>query len=68
MASPYPKQQDLAQWAAPVQALSAEELEQLLAPIALNPDALSAQILAAAAYPAHVADADESAIDLEMPV
>jgi hypothetical protein len=57
-ASPYP-QQDLAQPAAPVQSLSAQELEQLLAPIALYPDALLAQILAASTYPAQVAVADE---------
>jgi len=57
-ASPYP-QQDLAQQAAPVQALSAQDLEQLLAPIALYPDALLAQILAASTYPAQVAVADQ---------
>ncbi len=57
-ASPYP-QPDLSQPAAPVQALSAEDLEQLLAPIALYPDALLAQILAAATYPVQVAVADQ---------
>ncbi|MGA9062874.1 MAG: DUF3300 domain-containing protein [Terracidiphilus sp.] len=58
-ASPY-QQQDLSQpAAAPVQALSAEDLEQLLAPIALYPDALLAQILAASTYPAQVAVADQ---------
>jgi hypothetical protein len=58
--SPYPDQQDFApQGAAPVQALSAEQLEQLLAPIALYPDALLAQILAASTYPAQVAVADQ---------
>jgi hypothetical protein len=55
----YPEQQDLAQPAAPVQALSAQDLEQLLAPIALYPDALLAQILAASTYPAQVAVADQ---------
>jgi hypothetical protein len=55
----YPGQQDLAQPAAPVQALSAQDLEQLLAPIALYPDALLAQILAASTYPAQVAVADQ---------
>ena len=59
-ASPYPEQQDLAQQSpAPVQALSAQDLEQLLAPIALYPDALLAQILAASTYPAQVAVADQ---------
>ena len=41
------------------QALSAGDLEQLLAPIALYPDALLAQILAASTYPAQVAVADQ---------
>jgi hypothetical protein len=40
------------------QPLSAEQLEQLLAPIALYPDALLAQVLAAATYPAQVVGAD----------
>jgi hypothetical protein len=57
-ASPYP-QPDLNQPAAPVQALSAQDLEQLLAPIALYPDALLAQILTASTYPAQVAVADQ---------
>ena len=39
-------------------ALSTEQLEQLVAPIALYPDSLVAQILAAATYPAQVVDAD----------
>jgi len=43
----------------PAQALSAEDLEQLLAPIALYPDSLLAQILAASTYPAQVAVADQ---------
>jgi hypothetical protein len=42
----------------PAQPLSAEQLEQLVAPIALYPDALLAQILTAATYPAQVAGAD----------
>jgi Protein of unknown function (DUF3300) len=37
---------------------SPEELEQLVAPIALYPDSLLAQILAAATYPAEVVEAD----------
>jgi hypothetical protein len=40
------------------QPLSAEQLEQLVAPIALYPDTLMAQVLAASTYPAQVADAD----------
>jgi hypothetical protein len=52
-------QPDESQQAAPPQALSAEDLEQLLAPIALYPDALLAQILAASTYPAQVAVADQ---------
>src|SRR6201996_7390120 len=46
---------------APVQtqpALNTEQLEQLVAPIALYPDTLVAQVLAAATYPAQVVDAD----------
>jgi hypothetical protein len=57
-ATPYPDQQ-LSQPAAPQQALSADQLEQLLAPIALYPDALLAQILTASTYPAQVAVADQ---------
>jgi Protein of unknown function (DUF3300) len=41
------------------QPLSAESLEQLVAPIALYPDALLAQILTASTYPAQVAIADQ---------
>jgi len=43
---------------APAQALNAAQLEQLVAPIALYPDALVAQVLAASTYPGQVADAD----------
>lgn len=43
---------------AAMQPLSAGDLEQLLAPIALYPDNLLAQILAASTYPAQVAAAD----------
>src|ERR1700722_9859608 len=44
---------------APAQAAqqSPEQLQELVAPIALYPDALIAQILAAASYPAEVVDA-----------
>ena len=46
--------------AAPVQPaqLTAEQLQQLVAPIALYPDALVAQILAASTYPDQVVEAD----------
>lgn len=44
---------------APAQALGPDQLEQLVAPIALYPDALVAQILAAATYPAQVAGANQ---------
>ena len=44
----------------PVQAakLTPEQLQQLVAPIALYPDALVAQILAGATYPAEIVEAD----------
>jgi hypothetical protein len=38
--------------------LSAEQLQQLVAPIALYPDSLVAQILPAAAYPTEIVEAD----------
>jgi Protein of unknown function (DUF3300) len=57
-AAPYPDPQ-LSQPAAPSQALSADQLEQLVAPIAIYPDALLAQILTASTYPAQVAVADQ---------
>ena len=41
------------------QAFTAEQLEQMLAPIALYPDGLLAQVLAAATYPAQVSAADQ---------
>jgi hypothetical protein len=40
------------------QAFGPQQLEQLVAPIALYPDSLVAQILAASTYPAQVVDAD----------
>ena len=45
---------------APVQAAqqTPEQLQQLVAPIALYPDALVAQILAAATYPDQIVEAD----------
>ena len=43
----------------PSQALNAQQLEQLVAPIALYPDSLVAQILAASTYPAEIAAADQ---------
>jgi hypothetical protein len=41
------------------QPLEAQQIEQLVAPIALYPDALVAQILAAATYPTQVVEADQ---------
>src|SRR3984957_12234700 len=43
---------------APVPQQSTEDLQQLVAPIALYPDALVAQILAAATYPTQIVEAD----------
>jgi Protein of unknown function (DUF3300) len=43
---------------APAPQLSPQEIQQLVAPIALYPDALVAQILAASTYPAEVVEAD----------
>jgi hypothetical protein len=43
---------------APTAQLSPEELQQLVAPIALYPDALVAQILAASTYPTEIVEAD----------
>lgn len=45
------------QYSGQAQAMGRPQLEQLLAPIALYPDGLLAQMLAAATYPAQVADA-----------
>ena len=53
----YP-QQEYSQQPSQIQPLSAGQLEQLVAPIALYPDALVAQMLAASTYPQQVADAD----------
>ena len=52
--SPYPSDESPMQSAAP----TAAELQQLVAPIALYPDALVAQILAAATYPEQIVEAD----------
>ena len=43
---------------APAQPLDAAQLEQLVAPIALYPDTLVAQVVAASTYPGQIADAD----------
>jgi Protein of unknown function (DUF3300) len=55
---PAPGQNDQQQGYVPARPLNAQDLEQLVAPIALYPDTLVAQILAASTYPAQVADAD----------
>jgi hypothetical protein len=57
-AQPTPPVADDAQPAPQGQPLSAEQLDQLVAPIALYPDALVAQVLAAATYPTQVVEAD----------
>lgn len=59
-APPPPPDQMYDQGAPPqaYQPLSPEQLDQLVAPIALYPDALVAQVLAAATYPSQVVDAD----------
>jgi hypothetical protein len=49
---------DSQQGSGQVQPLNAQDLEQLVAPIALYPDALLAQVLTASTYPAQVVDAD----------
>ncbi len=54
----YPQQGYPQQGYGQVQPLDAQQLEQLVAPIALYPDTLLAQILTASTYPAQVADAD----------
>ena len=58
-AGPYgPKSQSNEQSPAPPTQQSPQELQQLVAPIALYPDALVAQILAASTYPAEIVEAD----------
>jgi len=51
-------QQGYGQAPAPAQPLDAAQLEQLVAPIALYPDTLVAQVVAASTYPGQIADAD----------
>ena len=50
--------QSVAQAASSVAKQSEEELQQLVAPIALYPDALVSQILAGATYPTEIVEAD----------
>jgi hypothetical protein len=57
-AQPY-AQQGYGQQLSQARALNPDELTQLVAPIALYPDALVAQILAASTYPAQVSAADQ---------
>ena len=59
--APPPPPPDTSQGAAPQQAynpLSPDQINQLVAPIALYPDSLVAQILAASTFPNEIADAD----------
>jgi Protein of unknown function (DUF3300) len=53
----YP-QQGYGQASSSARPLNAVQLEQLVAPIALYPDTLVAQVLAASTYPGQIADAD----------
>lgn len=58
---PYPQQVPQQGYGTPqgsAQPLNADQLEQLVAPIALYPDTLVAQVLAASTYPQQVVDAD----------
>jgi hypothetical protein len=55
----YAPQQAYGQQDAAMQTLSPDQLEQLVAPIALYPDALVAQILAGSTYPAQIAASDQ---------
>jgi Protein of unknown function (DUF3300) len=58
-ANPYgPTGQSSQQSSAPGAKLSAQELQQLVAPIALYPDALVAQVLAASTFPDEIVEAD----------
>jgi hypothetical protein len=58
-AQAYPQQGYGQQLASSQQPMSPGQLAQLLAPIALYPDALVAQVLAASTYPAQVSAADQ---------
>ena len=51
-------EQESQQLTTPPAQLSSQELQQLVAPIALYPDALVAQILAASTYPTEIVEAD----------
>jgi hypothetical protein len=55
---PAPGQMSPQPGSAAIEPLGAQQLQQLVAPIALYPDTLVAQVLTAATYPAQVADAD----------
>jgi hypothetical protein len=55
--APPPPPQDV-NASAPSQPLTPDQLDQLVAPIALYPDALIAQALAASTYPTQIVDAD----------
>lgn len=55
----YPDLAASASQPAPSQFFTADQLEQMLAPVALYPDGLLAQLLAAATYPAQVSMADQ---------
>lgn len=59
MADSYPEPQAVPQQAIPQQALSPDQLSNLVAPIALYPDPLLGQILAASTYPLELVEAQQ---------
>src|SRR5580692_1755060 len=56
--SPTGQSNEQAPATAPAPQLSPQQIQQLVAPIALYPDALVAQVLAASTYPAEIVEAD----------
>ena len=58
-AQPWPQRQDAVRQEAPRQLLSPEELDALVAPIALYPDPLLSQALAATTYPLELVEAQQ---------
>lgn len=46
-------------WAAPNEPISPQQLDDLVAPIALDPDPLLGEVLAASTYPMEIAEAEQ---------